>query len=162
MERRYKIYLDVCCLNRPLDDWLQPRIRLEAEAVLAILSRCQLNEWEFVSSTALESEILQTPDAVKRQRVFMSLEIAQVSVTITEAMFQRSKALTALGFKPFDALHIACAESANVDVMLTTDDRLLRKAQKEASLLQVQVENPVMWLMKVSVTEEEDTANDSN
>lgn len=30
-----RIYLDCCCLQRPLDDQTQPRIRLEAEAVLA-------------------------------------------------------------------------------------------------------------------------------
>ena len=33
----YRIYLDACCLNRPLDDQTQARIRLEAEAVLIVL-----------------------------------------------------------------------------------------------------------------------------
>lgn len=36
-----KIYLDTCCLNRPFDDQTQERIRLESEAVLAILSRIE-------------------------------------------------------------------------------------------------------------------------
>ncbi len=34
-ESNYKIYLDVCCLNRPFDDWTQERIRLEGEAIRA-------------------------------------------------------------------------------------------------------------------------------
>lgn len=34
-----KIYLDVCCLNRPFDDQAQTRIRLESEAILLIIAR---------------------------------------------------------------------------------------------------------------------------
>ena len=48
-----KIYLDVCCLNRPFDDQSQPRIRLEAQAVLAILDRVSEGKWECVSSHAI-------------------------------------------------------------------------------------------------------------
>jgi predicted nucleic acid-binding protein len=51
------------------------------------------------------------------------------------------------------ALHIACAESANVDVLLTTDDRLLRNAQSQTSAIEVKVANPVAWLMEVSKPE---------
>jgi len=32
-----KLYLDTCCLQRPLDDQRQARIRLETEAILALL-----------------------------------------------------------------------------------------------------------------------------
>jgi hypothetical protein len=42
-----KIYLDTCCLNRPFDDQTQERIRLESEAMLAILSRIEKGEWEY-------------------------------------------------------------------------------------------------------------------
>jgi predicted nucleic acid-binding protein len=35
-----------------------------------------------------------------------------------------------LGFKLYDALHLAFAQSASVDIFLTTDDRLLRKARQ--------------------------------
>jgi hypothetical protein len=36
-----RVYLDACCLNRPFDDRSQDRIRLEAEAVLAIIERVE-------------------------------------------------------------------------------------------------------------------------
>ena len=45
-----------------------------------------------------------------------------------------------------DALHIACAESGNVDIFLTTDDGILRRAKRNSSNLYVQVENPYVWL----------------
>lgn len=32
-----KIYLDVCCLNRPFDDQAQQRVHLEAEALVDAL-----------------------------------------------------------------------------------------------------------------------------
>ncbi|NCR01195.1 MAG: type II toxin-antitoxin system VapC family toxin [Microcystis aeruginosa L211-101] len=40
-----------------------------------------------------------------------------------------------LGFDLYDSFHIACAEYARIDVLLTTDDRLLRKAIKYSKLL---------------------------
>ncbi len=61
----------------------------------------------------------------------------------------RGQELETLGFKWFDALHLACAESSEVDVFLTTDNRLLRRANRIRVLLQVRVENPYIWLEEV-------------
>jgi hypothetical protein len=41
MAKNYKIYLDVCCLNRPFDDQTQPRIYLETQSVMTIINQCQ-------------------------------------------------------------------------------------------------------------------------
>lgn len=54
-----------------------------------------------------------------------------------------------MNFKAFDALYIACAEKARVDVMLTTDDKFFKKAIKYKDILKVKVENPVNWVMEV-------------
>jgi hypothetical protein len=64
-----RIYLDACCLNRPFDDQSQPRIRLEAEAVVLIIERFQEGLWDWVSSEVVEDEIEQIPDPERRQRV---------------------------------------------------------------------------------------------
>jgi len=58
MSKTYKIYLDVCCLNRPFDDQTQLQIRLETVAILETISRCRSGEWELLSSTALESKVM--------------------------------------------------------------------------------------------------------
>lgn len=47
-----KIYLDMCCLSRPCDDQSQPRIRVETEAVLAILDKISNHEWIGIASRA--------------------------------------------------------------------------------------------------------------
>ena len=57
--------------------------------------------------------------------------------------------LETLGFGAFDALHIACAESAGAEVFLTTDDSLPFRASREAGKLSVYVENPAKWYAEV-------------
>jgi predicted nucleic acid-binding protein len=54
-----------------------------------------------------------------------------------------------MGFRTYDALHLACAEQSGVDVFLTTDDRVIRTATRYAEKLQVRVVNPLDWLMEV-------------
>jgi hypothetical protein len=54
MTKPYLIYLDVCCLNRPLDDLEQTRIRLEAEAVTEIIQNCENGCWQLVNSDIIE------------------------------------------------------------------------------------------------------------
>jgi hypothetical protein len=45
-----------------------------------------------------------------------------------------------------DALHVACAESADVDVFLTTDDQLTRAAARAAAEIRVAVQNSLSWV----------------
>jgi predicted nucleic acid-binding protein len=141
-----KIYFDNCCLNRPFDDQAQVRIRLEAEAVLLILSRIEYDEWAWVGSDVLIDEIEQTPDFAKRSRLQVVSGYAQNFVEVDLPELERARVLQAMGFQGYDSLHLACAESAKVDVFLTTDDRLLRLAKRVSKDLDVLVENPLDWL----------------
>ncbi|MBI3153485.1 MAG: hypothetical protein HYZ21_15235 [Chloroflexi bacterium] len=51
-----KIYLDTCCIQRPLDNKSQLRIVLEAEAVLGILSLVEANKVDLIASEILSFE----------------------------------------------------------------------------------------------------------
>lgn len=138
-----KVYLDVCCLNRPFDDQEQERIRLEAEAVLLILARFQVGQWQWLSSEVVADEIAQTPDPKRRERLLYLVMHAHESFTLSENEIQRAMELRNLGFGDMDALHLACAENEKADVFLTTDDRLQRLAES----LRVLVDNPLDWLV---------------
>ena len=46
--------------------------------------------------------------------------------------------------KAYDALHLASAEIATVDVFLTTDQKLIKAAKISGTKLAVK--NPLMWL----------------
>ncbi len=140
------IYLDACCLNRPFDDQSQPRVHLEAEAVLIILARLKTREWEWLGSTVLALEINQITEPARKARIQLLMTAIQRSVFVQTAEHNRGKELSALGLPAVDALHLACAESGGADVFLTTDDRLLRQAKRMATQLRVRVENPLTWI----------------
>ena len=80
MSKQYKIYLDACCLNRPLDDQNQPRIYLETQAVMTILSQCQSETWKLINSSALIAELNQIPDLERLENVKKLLSIAKIKV----------------------------------------------------------------------------------
>jgi len=144
-----RIYLDVCCLNRPFDDQTQERVRLESEAVLTILNLCRAGEWQLIGSEAIDFEVLRIPDDDQRNRVAIMASVARLKVIVDTKVEKKATELAVSGFKPFDALHIACAEKSNADILLTTDDRLLRRALQSFNIIEVRVENPVRWLMEV-------------
>ncbi len=62
-----KIYLDVCCLNRPFDNLEQDRITLEIEAIFVILNRCEFTDWELINSDVILEEIKRTPNWDKQK-----------------------------------------------------------------------------------------------
>ena len=144
-----KIYLDACCINRPFDDQSQARIRLEAESVLLILRRFEMKEWTWYGSTVLNYELNQIPDAERRQRVRLLIRQVDAVVAPDSRIAARAQQLEMLGFKAFDALHAACAEKAGVDVLLTTDDRFLRLAERFSDQVRIRIENPLIWLNEV-------------
>ena len=143
--------MDVCCLNRPFDDQSQDRIRIESEAILAILNRC-LHDWELVGSEATDYEISKIPDDERRTGVKVLAAISGYRVTVNESILKRASELENIGLKALDALHLACAEKSS-EVMLTTDDEIVKKVMVDDSLIKVRVENPVRWLMEITENE---------
>jgi predicted nucleic acid-binding protein len=143
-----KIYLDNCCLNRPFDDQNQPRIHLEAEAILFILEQAYRKDWEWLGSEAVTLEIEQSPDPEHVERLrLLAIHMADV-LEIRQAEGERALELETFGFQSMDALHLACAESGAADVLLTTDDKFLKRAVRYADKLRVKVANPVTWLLE--------------
>ena len=143
-----RIYLDACCLNRPFDDQSQDRIRLEAEAVVLILLRVHAGVLRWVSSEVVDYEIDLTPDSGRRARVSLLARTANERVAVEEVDALRGVELEGLGFRTFDALHLACAERAAVDLFLTTDDKGVRLAARRADAVRVPVKNPLSRILE--------------
>lgn len=129
-----RIYLDSCSLQRPLDDQTQPRIRVETEAVLAILAAAQVGDIVLVTSEALEYEMRRIPDDQRRAEVGAILALSKERIELTEAAEKLATSLENRGISPIDAVHLALASTARVDFFTTCDDRLLRKAKAESGL----------------------------
>jgi len=148
-----RIYLDVCCLNRPFDDQTQDRIHLESEAVILILKRVRSGNWEWISSEAVDFEVRQTPDVERRRRVESLIRYADRTILIESSIVKRASGLKEIGFGAYDALHLACAEHCEANVFLTTDDKVLQLACKCSSQIKIKVYNPLIWLKEVTENE---------
>lgn len=145
-----RVYLDACCVNRPFDDQTQDRIRLEAEAVLLVLGHVQSGQWQWVGSKILDYEIAHNPDLERRLRTELLLRLSQPGAQVTHDIERRASALTELGLGAVDALHVAIAEVSEVDVLLTTDDRLLGLYRRHSASIRVSIASPLSWLREVS------------
>jgi hypothetical protein len=132
------VYLDICALKRPFDDQTRPRIRLEADAVLELFG-ARPESVAFVRGVAHDLENAQNPLAWRADRVTAWLASTPRSDTKADDLARRTRELMTLGFRNFDAFHIACAELANADVFATTDDRLLALGSRHARLLAVRI-----------------------
>jgi len=95
-------------------------------------------------------EIEAIPDAERRARVRLLLPEEKSMLKLTPSVWDRGRKLAAIGFKPADAVHVAAAEHAIADVLLSCDDRLCRLAKRRRHELGVRVANPVDWLKEVA------------
>ena len=138
------IYLDNCCYNRPFDDQTQERIHLESEAILSILKMGQMNKVVIVGSEILELEMNRMLDENKKQKVLDLYNVVDRRIPYTGRIRKRAADIMSVSnMRTFDNLHIAAAEEANADVLLTTDDRFEKMAEKLD--LKTRVLNPLRF-----------------
>jgi predicted nucleic acid-binding protein len=142
------IYLDTCALNRPSDDLSQPRIRREAEAIGRIMDLVHDGRVEWYFSPFLRLEIERNPDPMRRIRALDLLTSAKGIISPTKDTVAEAERLITLGFARFDALHAALAHEAQIDWFITTDDRLLRAANRHLQTYRPILVNPVDWLQR--------------
>ena len=148
--KNLRVYLDTCCVNRLFDHQTQDRVQRETQAIIQILGYFVTMRWNWLSSVILEDEVNADADSERRSRVKSVMEHVHYTLSIGPAEETRAEALESLGFKHYDALHIACAESGGADVLLTTDDRMVRLAKRHSTQIQVRVENPYTWLQTIT------------
>jgi hypothetical protein len=146
-----RIYMDACCLNRLTDDQSQPRIAEEAEAVERIFGLLRAKKIEWLSSTALEAETGNNPDVERRYEVEALLSLATNTIAADNSVVLRAKELAGIGYGVFDALHLSCAEVGLAEVLLTTDDRFIKRAARAVGSPRVRVLNPIEWLREQRV-----------
>jgi predicted nucleic acid-binding protein len=143
-----RIYLDNCCYNRPFNDFSQERIRLEGLAVLNILVRAYVGLDEIVGSEAVDFEIRNIASAHKRLLVEAVYRGIRQHIIYTPEIIKRALEIRSQSnIRTLDSLHIACSESAEVNVLLTTDDRLERACRKLE--LTTRVMNPIDYIKEL-------------
>ena len=96
----------------------------------------------------LTNETNRNPFPQKKVFVESVLANSALYVVLDSKIEIRAMKLEVRGFKAYDALHIAAAESAVADYFCTCDDRLLQKAQSETDLL-VKVRSPLSLAQEI-------------
>ena len=142
-----KVYLDVCCLCRPFDKFLNHRFFPESEAVHTILELCK-QDYSLVSSQVIKDEIRMITNPEKRNRVLNLLSIANEYVILDDNIVFRARIFNNAGLRTLDALHLASAESVDA-AFITSDDKIIKIISTNKTLCSIPVYNPVYWVMEV-------------
>ncbi len=122
-----RIYLDNCCYNRPFDDQVQLKIRLETEAKLYIQQKILDKAYELAWSYILDYENGLNPYNERKNRITPWRNIAVIDCVAEESIVVEAEKFQAMGLKAFDSLHIACAIYMDCDYFITTDTQILKK-----------------------------------
>jgi len=144
-----KLYLDSCCYNRPYDAQTQEKIHMEGEAVLAIINKSKQAGDEIAGSPALDLEIEQINDIEKKEKVkYFYDQTITAEIKYSTAILKRVRELSEqTSIRTLDGFHLAFAENANVDILLTTDNKFEKTVSKLN--LKLKVINPLKYLMEV-------------
>jgi predicted nucleic acid-binding protein len=90
--------------------------------------------------------VRRNPSMERRVEAQTILSLAVTRIEIGEAAVLRARNLVGLGYGPLDALHFAAAESTGADVLLTTDDQLLKRTARKLGNPRIPVRNPLSWI----------------
>ncbi|MBI5153690.1 PIN domain-containing protein [Candidatus Poribacteria bacterium] len=145
-----RIYLDCCCLNRPFDDLRQERVRIESDAVTAILGKIERGEWQMLASDFLLAEVGRIPEPMRRKSCLAFVARASEFVPLGPEVESELRRLVSLGIPKMDAAHMASAVIGKADVFLTVDVVLLRRAHRLGEDFAMPVQSPVTWLFKIA------------
>ena len=95
-----RIYLDMCSIQRPLDTKSQPRIAVEAEAVLGGLMLCEAGQVDLMTSDALAFELEHNPHPVRKEYALKVLSKAAVFVHTDSQIEERARIFLKKGSSP--------------------------------------------------------------
>lgn len=144
-----KIYLDNCCYNRLFDDRSYSQIYYDRNSILLILELAEKSAISIIGSQMLVRELNDITDSFRLetlQIIYQSL--CSQEVHIDEKILDRAEQIRhASNIKYKDSIHLACAEAAHADVLLTTDKKFLNNCRRIETFTEVM--NPNEWLMEV-------------
>ncbi|GBU22964.1 hypothetical protein R80B4_02877 [Fibrobacteres bacterium R8-0-B4] len=142
------IYPDSCIYGRQRDDQTQPDIKAETLAIGGIIDICIMAGHTFIGSKAVEDEILANSNAKSRTIAHDLFKRIATHVKHTAADFRRAQGFMAQGLRSVDSLHLATAESAGADILLTVD-KDFEKIATTKKLSRVRVINPLKFIKEV-------------
>ncbi len=143
-----RVYLDLCCLKRPFDRQEHPVVRLETEAILALLS-APADRVILLRSAVHVLENSYNTVKPRREAVADWISCGPLVPVKVPELRPRTAFLVSLGFSKFDGLHVASAELSSASVFVTVDYPLLNRLRRNESALRVRYSDPVRLVEEV-------------
>ena len=133
-----RIYLDMCCYNRPYDDQSQLKVAMEAQSKLYIQSLIKDKKLELIVSYMLRYECSKNPFEMRRNTIFDFMRenaFGYVGDERKEAVEAKAAEIMKTGVKFKDACHVASAIYARCEYFIYTDVRLLKYRTEEIKMV---------------------------
>jgi len=143
MNRVLVIYIDTCIYSRLLDVVTQISVLMEVERIRHIMCGGLFGKYIIVGSFAVITEIGQNPNYKERgfiERLYRT--IISNEATATAQCISRAAKLEAMGLGEMDSFHLAAAEAARADYLLTVDKDFIKKCSRP-NFTTVKVINPI-------------------
>jgi predicted nucleic acid-binding protein len=115
-----------------------------------MLEKIDRGEHLLCNSAALVVENSLSPKTQARLQIEALLDHADIWIAHDKVIDQRAVELRKLGFKEFDAYHVAAAERAGCDRLVTCDDSFLKAARRNAARIGVRVTDPIRLASEAS------------
>ena len=143
-----RIYLDNCCYNRILDDRSYYKIYYERNSVMLIIELAEHSEIQLIGSEMLVREMNETRDFYTRSVLRILYGLCSEEVQVNEQILDRAEEVRhTSNIKYKDSIHLACAEFAKADALLTTDRKFMNNCNRIKTFTKVM--NPNQWLLEV-------------
>jgi predicted nucleic acid-binding protein len=139
------IYPDTCCYGRPFDDQTKVAVRAEAVAFLGAIKKCKRDGHRIIGSLAVIFELDRIKDVEKREKIKgFYFDTIEGNLPVSAQSRARADVLKAEGLGDMDSIHLAVAEEAEADFLLTGDADFIRICAKK-NFSAVKVINPLMF-----------------
>jgi predicted nucleic acid-binding protein len=131
--------------NRPFDEQTHIRIRLETEAKLAIQEEIRRGTYQLIWSYILDYENSKNPFQERKEQIIKWKKYAITDIEENTEIIKTALLLNSKGLQKIDSLHIACAVFTKADYFLTTDDKVIKKAN---TLTGIKITDPIDFIKK--------------
>ncbi len=142
-----RIYLDMCCYNRPYDDQEQLKVAIETQSKLHIQTLVKDKKLELIVSYMLRYECSNNPFEMRRNVIFDYMNknaYAYVGDEHKAVIEEKASEIMKTGIKFKDACHVASAIFAKCEYFISTDIRLLKYKSEEIKMV-----TPVEFIMEM-------------
>ncbi|MBD5524673.1 MAG: hypothetical protein HDR04_09675 [Lachnospiraceae bacterium] len=141
-----RIYLDMCCYNRPYDDQAQLKVAMETQSKLHIQMLVREKKLELIVSYMLRYECSKNPFEMRRNAIFDFIQenaAGYVGDDRKKVIEAKATEIMKTGIKFKDACHVASAIYAGCEYFISTDARLLKYNTQEIKMV-----TPIEFIME--------------